>query len=118
MSSRNTRKPAAERGPRASRADLEAVERVAQLAGDSPAVGSPREAPLRARLAYLARIVESLLPRAFLLNNQGLLFTGDGPYDAHQLARLLPDEARTLVDGEGRRTASVPGRQPSCRVVS
>lgn len=99
MSSKDASKRVAERGPTASRADLEAVERVARLAEDSPARRS-QEAALRARLDYLAKVGKRLLPKAFLLNHQGVLFTGDGPYEAHQLARLLPDEARALVDGE------------------
>ncbi len=100
MSSKNTRKPGTERGPRPSPADLEAIERVAQLAGEPPAARRHQDAALYARLAYLAKVGKSLLPKAFLLNSQGVLFTGDGPYEAHQLARLLPDEARALVDGE------------------
>ena len=100
MSSKNNRKPAAERGPSASRADIEAVERVARLAGGAPATRKHQDAALHARLGYLAKVGNFLLPKAFLLNNQGVLFTGDGPYEAHQLARLLPDESRALVDGE------------------
>ena len=100
MSSRDASKRTAERGPSASSADLEAVERVARLAGEPPATRRHQDAALHARLAYLAKVGKFLLPKAFLLNSQGVLFTGDGPYEAHQLARLLPNEARALVDGE------------------
>jgi hypothetical protein len=35
------------------------------------------------------RVGRILLPKAFLLNVQGVLFTGDGPYEAQQLVKLL-----------------------------
>ena len=106
MNGDKPRRSAVNRGPSASRADLEAVDRVARLAGGLPSVQTSRNAALRARLDYLAEFGKTLLPRAFLLNSAGVLFTGDGPYEAHQLARLLPDEARALVDGENPEDSS------------
>ncbi len=55
---------------------------------------------MRDRLEYVARVSGTLLPRAFSFGSWGVLFTGDGPYEAHRLARLLPDAARARVDGE------------------
>ncbi len=47
MSSNNARKPAAERGPSAPSADVEAVKRVRRLVEDLRATRRPQEAALR-----------------------------------------------------------------------
>ena len=75
------------RRPAASRADVEALERVARLIveDDRASARSAEGAAVQSRLGYLAKVGKRLLPKAFALVDQSVMFTGDGPYDAYRL---------------------------------
>jgi len=68
--------------------------------------GVSRKGAVGTQLGYLEKMGELLLPRAFAFADQAVLFTGDVPYEAHWLARLLPDDAKVRVDGEDPETTS------------
>lgn len=79
--------------------DREAPELLRGLP-DTPTGPASESAAVRARLGYVARVSGALLSRAFSFGERGVLFTGDGPYEAHRLALLLPDAAGAWMDGE------------------
>lgn len=94
------KKPVPPQRLKPSPADSEAVERLKQLAKMLQAAPSPETAAVHSRLDYIVKVGRPLVTRAFSLTEQSILFTGDGPYEAHRLSRLLPDEAKICVDGE------------------
>jgi hypothetical protein len=70
-----------------------------------------QEAALRARLLYLAKFGKTLLPRAFLLNSQGVLFTDYGPYEGQKCGRILAYSGPPRFSWRALRAEDTPGNR-------
>lgn len=96
----------ASKNPAVSVADRRILELIERSVSKISVSEVSRKGAVGARLGYLEKMGELLLPRAFAFADQAVLFTGNVPYEAHWLARLLPDDAKVRVDGEDPETTS------------
>ncbi|MBX6764707.1 MAG: hypothetical protein K6T51_02515 [Rubrobacteraceae bacterium] len=61
-----------------------------------------------AQVNYLAKIGRMIVPQAFAFVGQDILFTGDDPFSAEDLAELLPEGARCYIDDVHVYVSDVP----------